>query len=181
MTFLKRDFTDIQQLIDQGALTDDEIMLLKRLTEEPTSVSADLLPLRTSISPKIATPIDLDVKEKFVPARKQAATQSLGLGFDPAAIEPESGFKPIVEGQGSSIPTLAFSVLDGVERPPVSPGLYEQDFIRKRQQVLDLLENRMNGDTYEVSVLLSSIYRALKSPSLVFSFRAATILLSTEE
>ena len=51
--------------------------------------------------------------------------KTLGLGFDPTALEPESGFKPITEGQGSSIPSLAFSVLDGAERPPVSPGLYQ--------------------------------------------------------
>lgn len=42
-------------------------------------------------------------------------------------IEPESGFKPIVEGQGSSIPTLAFSVLDGAERPPVSADIYQSE------------------------------------------------------
>ena len=38
---------------------------------------------------------------------------TLGLGFDPSAIQPESGFKPILE-QGGGLPTLAFSVLDGV-------------------------------------------------------------------
>ena len=41
---------------------------------------------------------------------------TLGLGFDPSAIQPESGFKPILE-QGGGLPTLAFSVLDGVGRP----------------------------------------------------------------
>ena len=41
---------------------------------------------------------------------------TLGLGFDPSAIQPESGFKPILE-QGGGLPTLAFGVLDGVGRP----------------------------------------------------------------
>ena len=41
---------------------------------------------------------------------------TLGLGFDPSALPPESGFKPIVE-QGGGLPTLAFSVLDGVGQP----------------------------------------------------------------
>ena len=35
---------------------------------------------------------------------------TLGLGFDPSGIQPESGFKPILE-QGGGLPTLAFSVL----------------------------------------------------------------------
>ena len=41
---------------------------------------------------------------------------TLGLGFDPSGIQPESGFKPILE-QGGGLPTLAFSVLDGVGQP----------------------------------------------------------------
>ena len=49
----------------------------------------------------------------------------------------ESGFKPIVEGQGGSIPTLAFSVNDGAERPPVTADLYHQDFLQRRQDLLD--------------------------------------------
>ena len=64
---------------------------------------------------------------------------TLGLGFDPTAIEPESGFKPIVEGQGGSIPTLAFSVMDGAERPPIRADLYENDFVQRRQDILDQL------------------------------------------
>ena len=43
------------------------------------------------------------------------AKTSLGIGFDPAAISPESGFKPIQQFQGSSIPNLAFSVLGGFQ------------------------------------------------------------------
>ena len=64
---------------------------------------------------------------------------TLGLGFDPTAIEPESGFKPIVEGQGGSIPSLAFSVMDGAERPPIRADLYENDFLQRRQDILDQL------------------------------------------
>ena len=129
---------ELQKIIDSEDFTEEEKLFLKRLTEEPTSVSADLLPMPSSFASN--TMSDADVK-LLQPVRSSVST--LGLGFDPGAIEPESGFKPIVEGQGSSIPSLAFSVLDGVERPPVSPGLYQQqDFISKRQQVLDLLENR---------------------------------------
>ena len=120
------------------------------MTEEPTSVSADLLPIRSSLQPfagplnpviplapsssssieiKDPEPIRTTTKEKKVP------NTFVSLGFDPTALEPESGFKPITEGQGSSIPTLAFSVLDGADRPPVSPGLYQADGrVRDQQQ-----------------------------------------------
>ena len=62
-------------------------------------------------------------------SKRKLSTTSLGLGFDPTGLNPESGFRPIVKGQGSSIPTLAFSVLDGADRPPVSAQLYEQEEI----------------------------------------------------
>ena len=81
------------------------------------------------------------------------AKTSLGIGFDPAAIKAESGFKPIVEGQGSSIPTLAFSVLDGADRPPVRPTLYEQDLMKRRQDVQDLYQYEV-PNTYVKTVLL---------------------------
>ena len=77
------------------------------------------------------------------------AKTSLGIGFDPAAISPESGFKPIQQFQGSSIPNLAFSVLDGADRPPVRPTLYEKDLMKRRQQVEDFNTDR---NMYEVNI-----------------------------
>ena len=77
------------------------------------------------------------------------AKTSLGIGFDPAAISPESGFKPIQQYQGSSIPNLAFSVLDGADRPPVRPTLYEKDLMKRRQQIEDFSTDRNN---YEVNI-----------------------------
>ena len=79
------------------------------------------------------------------------AKTSLGIGFDPAGIEPESGFKPIQQYQGSSIPTLAFSVLDGAERPPVRPTLYEQDLVNRRQEIV---ESTPEYENYEVNLSL---------------------------
>ena len=77
------------------------------------------------------------------------AKTSLGIGFDPAGISPESGFKPIQQLQGSSIPNLAFSVLDGADRPPVRPTLYEKDLMKRRQQIEDFSTDRNN---YEVNI-----------------------------
>ena len=118
-------------------MSEEETNLLKKLTEEPTSVSADLLPIRSSLQPfggQALNPIPLgsgsasqntEFRTEQPIKVKSAPNTFVSLGFDPTALEPESGFKPITEGQGSSIPTLAFSVLDGAERPPVSPGLYQ--------------------------------------------------------
>ena len=90
--------------------------------------------------------------------RKLATYASLGLGFDPTAIEPESGFKPIVQGQGSSIPSLAFSVLDGADRPPISTQLYESKPMSPMQkpgyqQVAQIMPQYEEYDyeSYEVS------------------------------
>lgn len=76
---------------------------------------------------------------------KKGPPKTLGLGFDPTALEPESGFKPITEGQGSSIPTLAFSVLDGAERPPVSPGLYQSDLVLLQKHYQGLHRSGIKG------------------------------------
>jgi hypothetical protein len=83
--------------------------------------------------------IDESELQPMKPKRKYNGPSTLGLGFDPTAINPESGFKPIVDGQGSSMPTLAFSVLDGSDRPPVTSSMYDADYLKKRQQLL-LLE-----------------------------------------
>ena len=128
---------DLQKLLSGEDLSEEETKLLKKLTEEPTSVSADLLPIRSSLQPfggQALNPIPLgsgstsqntEFRTEQPIKVKSAPNTFVSLGFDPTALEPESGFKPITEGQGSSIPTLAFSVLDGAERPPVSPGLYQ--------------------------------------------------------
>lgn len=81
------------------------------------------------------------IKVEYKTVSRSPAT--LGLGFDPTAVEPESGFKPIVESQGGSIPTLAFSVMDSASidiDTPVSPSLYEQDYLRRRQDILDQIQ-----------------------------------------
>ena len=66
----------------------------------------------------------------------------------------ESGFKPIVEGQGGSIPTLAFSVNDGAERPPVTADLYHQDFLQRRQ---DLLDDFVVNQLAQVDIINSNV------------------------
>ena len=112
-------------------MTKEEREFLKKLTEEPTSVSVDLQPKSNSfLQQSFAAPNDSNEDEVRLKKKKpeQVIKSSLGLGFDPSGVEPESGFKPMVEGQGSSIPTLAFSVLDGAERPPVSPTIYDNSF-----------------------------------------------------
>ena len=147
------------------ALSDEEKEFLRKLTEEPTSVSADLTPSKTSfitshqknfvtVSPIILpTPA---VSSDMVPSQSSSKRilklpTTLGIGFDPTAIEPESGFKPIHQGQGGSIPTLAFSVMDGAERPPVNADLYEKDFLLKRQNILNqLLVNQLTHVSFQI-------------------------------
>ena len=41
--------------------------------------------------------------------------RTLGLGFDPSNVQPESGFVPIIHNGGSAVPSLAFSVLDDAD------------------------------------------------------------------
>ena len=149
-------------------LSDEEKEFLLKLTEEPTSVSADLAPPKTSFItpglPQVPSTVSPIIPKDLAPQSTKRLLKlptTLGLGFDPTAIEPgnetcqkiakfrnvslqlwhfffsESGFKPIVEGQGGSIPTLAFSVNDGAERPPVTADLYHQDFLQRRQDLLD--------------------------------------------
>ena len=74
----------------------------------------------------------------------------------------ESGFKPIVEGQGGSIPTLAFSVNDGAERPPVTADLYHQDFLQRRQ---DLLDDFVVNQLAQVNIINYIVQKAI-----VFNF-----------
>ena len=143
-------FLDLQKFLSGEDLSEEETKLLQKLTEEPTSVSADLLPIRSSLqpfagplnpiiplAPSSSASIELNNPEpiRTTTKEKKVPNTFVSLGFDPTALEPESGFKPITEGQGSSIPTLAFSVLDGADRPPVSPGLYQADGrVRDQQQ-----------------------------------------------
>ena len=142
----------VKQLINsQLDLTEEEKEILKKLTEEPTSLSADLVPKTNSFATNyVPKPVDVNQarttsKEQFRPL---TAKTSLGIGFDPAGIEPESGFKPIQQYHGSSIPTLAFSVLDGAERPPVRKSLYEQDLVNRRQEIV---ESTPEFNNYEVN------------------------------
>ena len=54
--------TDVQQLInDQPDLSDEEKEFLKKLTEEPTSLSADLIPKTNSfVTNYVPKPVDIN-------------------------------------------------------------------------------------------------------------------------
>ena len=167
-TFLKddKDAAEVETAyVDESELD----ALLKKLNDGSTSPSADLIPPKTSFTatkistsgtdseqmlPKRATTAKKNSRPKKKKAYKGPST--LGLGFDPTAVEPESGFKPIVSGQGSNMPTLAFSVLDGVDRPPVSPAIYQDDMMRKQQEDF-LIEQLMQAQDRSYQVTVSKI------------------------
>ena len=161
--FNQNNFTDLEKdlVLANMALSDEEKEFLRKLTEEPTSVSADLTPSKTSFitSPQMPSTLSPIILPTPVPdmlpsqsyKRILRLPTTLGIGFDPTAIEPEAGFKPIHQGQGGSIPTLAFSVMDGAERPPINADLYEKDFLQKRQNILNqLLVNQLTHVSFQI-------------------------------
>ena len=76
-------------------LSDEEKEFLLKLTEEPTSVSADLAPPKTSFItpgiPQVPSTVSPITPNDLVPQSTKRLLKlptTLGLGFDPTAIEP---------------------------------------------------------------------------------------------
>ena len=90
-------FSDFERDLVLGNidLSDEEKEFLLKLTEEPTSVSADLAPPKTSFItpglPQVPSTVSPIIPNDLAPQSTKRLLKlptTLGLGFDPTAIEP---------------------------------------------------------------------------------------------
>ena len=151
----------------------EELEMLRRILQSQTSTSRPPATTTTTFRPRI-NPVptgaladasmpafpgqtakiskrkqDLSAQGSIKTYTKVLPKKTYGQGFDPAAVQPETGFKPIVDKAGS-MPTLAFNVHDGVpQRPAVEDSQTSETRI--------LPSTRHNAKIGSFSDLLSSV------------------------